>query len=300
MKRFVFIFLVGFCICFTFADVQAKNIGYEPDTSRVQGNMRANDADSDSSHTSKKSLTEIIVLPVPIYTINRNMEIEKNQWEDVPQKEKKGINWWALTSFVCSLILLATTLLFYKANEDLKKKYKGKKKELENLSKEYFELKATEKKQNQRPILAKLDIPVSSQERDQETAIEDSTEKPTTVTLSPEISDKKTEKTFYVGKPDRENVFTSLATAPDEFTTIFKLTVNAENEDLAEFEVELDLDSQLGKEVINNPDDFLYRVCEALNVNTDFNSTITTVRKGKAIKENGDWKMKEKAVIQFA
>jgi hypothetical protein len=124
-------------------------------------------------------------------------------------------------------------------------------------------------------------------------------ERPTEVSFLIE-EPKKSPTTLYAGKPTVDLLLTNISNEPVNNTTIFKLVINANNELLAEFEVIL-IDNFMTRNITNQPDDYLYRVCNNENFNKEFKREIITTKKGKAELIDGNWTVKEenKATIKF-
>lgn len=104
-------------------------------------------------------------------------------------------------------------------------------------------------------------------------------------------------KVFYAGKPTPQREFQDMKDNKED-NHIYKLTVRDEIN--AEFEL-VDLSSYMKTEVVNSPDEYLYRVCHHENNNTEFTSDILTIKKGTANKIDGMWYVNEdnKAIIKF-
>lgn len=109
----------------------------------------------------------------------------------------------------------------------------------------------------------------------------------------------KEPKVLYAGKPTVDNKFSSVTTTQLSGTSIYRLTVHEDSIN-ADFEVDL-VDEFITREVTNAPDEYLYRVCNQENLNTDFSREIITTKKGLAILIDGNWVVKEanKATIKF-
>lgn len=107
-------------------------------------------------------------------------------------------------------------------------------------------------------------------------------------------------KILYAGKPSVNKVFTETFDQPQERQTIFKLTVDLNNGENAIFEVS-DVSDFMIKNITNIPDDYLYRVCNHENSNSEFKREIITTKKGKAELIDGNWAVREenKATIKF-
>ncbi|WP_225034704.1 hypothetical protein [Winogradskyella sp. SM1960] len=105
---------------------------------------------------------------------------------------------------------------------------------------------------------------------------------------------------FYAGKPSPNRVFVNTTKEILDQETVFKFTYIDSTKTSAEFEVILVSDFMM-RQIINSPDDFLYRVCNNANSNQEFQRNIKTERKGLARLVNGEWVVKEtdKALIQF-
>lgn len=105
---------------------------------------------------------------------------------------------------------------------------------------------------------------------------------------------------FYAGKPTPEREFISVNDHIKEQETIFKFTIMDSRHTKASFEVIIVNDFMM-RQIINSPDDFLYRVCNNVNSNQDFRKEIITERKGIAHFKNGIWVVDEndKALIKF-
>lgn len=102
---------------------------------------------------------------------------------------------------------------------------------------------------------------------------------------------------LFAGKPTPKREFQELKNDKEE-NHIYKLTLLDDMN--AEFEL-VDLSNYMKTEVINSPDDYLYRVCHHENDNTDFTNEIITIRKGTAQKIDSKWQVNEenKAIIKF-
>ncbi|SDH29738.1 V-type ATP synthase subunit I domain-containing protein [Winogradskyella thalassocola] len=105
---------------------------------------------------------------------------------------------------------------------------------------------------------------------------------------------------FYAGKSNPNRIFVKTTQEILDQETIFKFTYIDSTKTSAEFEVVLVNDFMM-RQIINSPDDFLYRVCNNANSNQDFQRTIITERKGIARLVNGEWVVSEsdKALIKF-
>lgn len=105
---------------------------------------------------------------------------------------------------------------------------------------------------------------------------------------------------FYAGKPTPERKFPELSDKIKEQETVFKFTFTDSSRAKASFEVIL-ASEFMKRQIINSPDDFLYRVCNNSNSNQDFRREIVTERKGIAQLRDGVWVVDEndKALIKF-
>lgn len=117
---------------------------------------------------------------------------------------------------------------------------------------------------------------------------------------NPELDPKHIPTSFYAGKPNPNKAFTQTTKEIEEQETVFKFTYCDDSKTTAEFEVVLASDF-MKRQIINSPDDFLYRVCNNANSNHEFQREIKTERKGLARLVNGDWVVDEngKAFIKF-
>lgn len=110
-----------------------------------------------------------------------------------------------------------------------------------------------------------------------------------------------TKKSFvlYAEKASENGTFTNVLEQKNEHKSIFKLTLEDEHAEIAEFEV-LDTDFIL-KLAANSPDTYLYHVCKPENSNQNFSDEIVTIKKGVAHKVDGKWMIKgdNKATIKF-
>ena len=107
-------------------------------------------------------------------------------------------------------------------------------------------------------------------------------------------------KSFYCGKPTPNRTFERPTNDIIEQETIFKFTYAEQNMAIANFEV-LIVSDFMKRQMINSPDDFLYRMCNNANSNQDFTKEIITERQGVAHLKDGIWIVDEndKALIRF-
>lgn len=105
---------------------------------------------------------------------------------------------------------------------------------------------------------------------------------------------------FYAGKSNLDRIFVKTTQEVLDQETVFKFTYIDSTKTSAEFEVVLVSDF-MKRQIINSPDDFLYRVCNNANSNQEFQRDINTERKGLARLINGEWVVNEadKALIKF-
>ena len=104
---------------------------------------------------------------------------------------------------------------------------------------------------------------------------------------------------FFAEKATEDRTFSSVSDQKNEHRSIFKLSLENEQAETAQFEV-IDSDFIL-KMAANSPDTYLYTVCKPENSNQNFTSEIVTTKKGVAHKVDGKWQVKDenKAKIKF-
>lgn len=104
---------------------------------------------------------------------------------------------------------------------------------------------------------------------------------------------------LFAEKATEDSTFSSVSDQKNEHRTIFKLSLENEQAETAQFEV-IDSDFIL-KMAANSPDTYLYTVCKPENSNQNFAGEIITVEKGIAHKVDGKWQVKDenKAKIKF-
>lgn len=102
---------------------------------------------------------------------------------------------------------------------------------------------------------------------------------------------------LYAGKPTNEGWFKNAERLQSD-SHIYELKLLNDSE--AEFSL-LELSNYMETEVINSPDEYLYRVCINENSNQEYRKEIITTKKGIAHKMDGKWKVNEeyKAKIKF-
>ena len=107
-------------------------------------------------------------------------------------------------------------------------------------------------------------------------------------------------KEFYAGKPTTDRKFAEVSDKIKEQETVFKFTFTDSSRTKAFFEVII-ASEFMKRQIINAPDDFLYRVCNNSNSNQDFRREVVTERKGIAQLREGVWVVDEndKALIKF-
>lgn len=104
---------------------------------------------------------------------------------------------------------------------------------------------------------------------------------------------------LFAEKATENSAFTSVSDQKNEHRSIFKLSLENEQAETAQFEV---IDSDfIYRMVVNSPDTYLYTVCKPENSNQNFAGEIITVQKGIAHKLDGKWQVKDenKAKIKF-
>lgn len=104
---------------------------------------------------------------------------------------------------------------------------------------------------------------------------------------------------LYAEKATEDNTFLSVSDQKNDHRSIFKLSLENEESETAQFEV-IESDFIL-KMAANSPDTYLYTVCKPENSNQNFAGEIVTVQKGIAHKVDGKWQVKDenKAKIKF-
>ncbi|WP_282017686.1 hypothetical protein [Salegentibacter mishustinae] len=109
--------------------------------------------------------------------------------------------------------------------------------------------------------------------------------------------DHLSDNTLYAGKPTNDGWFKDAERLQGD-NHIYELKLSNESE--AEFAL-LELSKYMETEVINSPDDYLYRVCINENSNQEYRNEIITTKSGVARKVDGKWKVNEedKATIKF-
>ncbi|MCB7481624.1 hypothetical protein [Christiangramia sediminis] len=102
---------------------------------------------------------------------------------------------------------------------------------------------------------------------------------------------------LYAGKPTNDGWFKDAERLKGD-NHIYELSLSNDSE--AEFSL-LELSKYMETEVINSPDDYLYRVCINENSNQEYRNEIITTKRGIAHKVDGKWKVNEedKATIKF-
>ena len=226
----------------------------------------------------------------------------------VPERLEKSSNYNIFLLAPAILFLILSILLFFKnrklSNEinqlraqrmnqsnnnytekdkelyNLKEKLKMSDNQIENLHFENKKLKANS------PPIQSISIDTINEEKSPEVNFEISN-----IPLPAKI--------VYAGKPTTDNKFSNISSQPIENQTIFKLTIDSDEEH-ANFEVILVSDFMI-RNITNSPDDYLYRVCNQENSNKDFSREIITTKYGVALLIDGDWVVKEenKATIKF-
>lgn len=104
---------------------------------------------------------------------------------------------------------------------------------------------------------------------------------------------------LFAEKAMETGVFSNVSEKLDPYKSYFKFTLSLDNKDKAEFEV---LDSEfILKKGANQPDLYLYTVCDPENSNQNFTGEIVTIKKGIAELVNDNWQVKKgnKAKIKF-
>lgn len=116
----------------------------------------------------------------------------------------------------------------------------------------------------------------------------------------PKLNNLSKPKNFYSGKPNSNREFNQITQEAEDQETVFKFTYTDNTQTTAEFEVVI-VSEFMKRQIINAPDDFLYRVCNNVNSNQEFQRDIITERKGKAVFSNGVWIVDEndQALIKF-
>lgn len=181
--------------------------------------------------------------------------------------------------------------MFEKINERIDRRVKSD--ELNSRVKDFY----AKLKKDESPKTIKEDKVENEVEIEKNNFEEDEISKP--IFLNPEMPTKEEPNYFYAGIPTPEGEFKSISGEIDESQTIFKLTYVNEERTQAEFEVSTT--DYLLKMIVNQPDDYLFRVCNPKNSNREFKRRINTIKKGEASLINGVWTVREedKAVIEF-
>lgn len=238
-----------------------------------------------------------------VVTYDSNIEVVQDNPEPemVSTNEKISTYFWiALVLFVVILILLVVIIYFIIKNKELKEKNKTQQDKVSNLKSENNKLEIEKNK-----LIKERKILVEKIEESQK--IEIIEEKPSPVVplnVEPEfVEPEPTQEIlqFYAGKPNEEMEFSNITDFPVDNISVYKFTYLDKERKTAEFEVEPANDYIL-RDIVNFPDNYLYRVCNKSNFNTDFQTKIITEKKGTAYLIDGIWKVKgnmDKAIIKF-
>ncbi|ADV48153.1 hypothetical protein Celal_0823 [Cellulophaga algicola DSM 14237] len=226
-----------------------------------------------------------------------------------PVEVKSGINYYGYLIIPSVLFFLLSIFLFLKYRSLIKgiEELKGllnnekiitnkKDFEIEDLRNAIKDLNI---KSNASNIIDKnkMDRLISSSHKLDKTHGEDKVSREIILTT---VNNPREAKILYAGKPSLESKFLNISNEPVANQTIFKLTVDQENEKIACFEVAL-ISAFMTRNITNSPDDYLFRVCNQENSNKDFSREIVTTKKGRAEFHDGQWTVREenKATIKF-
>jgi hypothetical protein len=258
-----------------------------------------------------KSEIEQFVAVKEVDTINESYTLIQESTHENASVPERGESIFTLTNFLILGILLLIIIFIYSNSKNSKKirrlyrelelkrenerfdtiKNQGNrinsrdKKKINSLEKEIVELR---KRLNQEKFKIS-NSPI--------TPIRKVQFKNPTPSISPT---QKQSPTLYAGKPNPDKVFSQVSNNIDEQQSIYKLSLDNNNPNEAKYEVIIASDF-MKRQIINTPDDFLYRVCNHENSNQDFQKEITTLKKGTAKLIDGQWSVSEndKALIKF-
>ncbi|MET6989148.1 hypothetical protein [Sediminicola arcticus] len=218
--------------------------------------------------------------------------------------DQKSSNSWSYYLMIPILLFMLSTLFFGFKYNTVRKDLKEQKKKYSILENDYDQNdNKLKQKQNEIDELvnsikyqSNTHQVTSNQNLRPDPIVE---ERPTEVSF-PVEEPKNSPTILYAGKPSVDHFLTNISNEPLNNTTIFKLVISPNNEHLAEFEVIL-VDNFMTRNITNQPDDYLYRVCNNENFNKEFKREIITTKKGKAELIDGNWTVKEenKATIKF-
>lgn len=126
---------------------------------------------------------------------------------------------------------------------------------------------------------------------------EEISSKASSTSVNTNKSNQNKPSVLYAGKPTNEGYFLNVDEAQND-NHIYKLKPINDHE--VEFNL-IELGDYMQTEVINAPDEYLYRVCINENSNQNFSGEIITTKRGIAHKVDGKWKVNEenKATIKF-
>lgn len=267
----------------------------------IDSNSVANDSVAGSANTAESQAE------------NQDSRIETQVADNWHKPYNAGYNWWMIGALVSLLFNLLLAWLLYKTindNHKLEERKKHYKNENKSLKTQVSQLRADKnaifedyQKLKNRKTLRQNASRDETKEAEQ-TNYDD--EKPVEVSLSLNNSSgnvlatpEKQPVNLYAGKATEDNTFTSVSEQEDEYKSIFKLTLEDQQAETAQFEV-LNSDYIL-KMAVNSPDTYLYTVCKPENSNQNFSEEVATLKKGIAHKINGKWQVKDenKATIKF-
>ena len=224
---------------------------------------------------------------------------------------------WTLIFSILTIILLILLILLFRKNATLNNEVDKKNKKLNQKNDKIGQLKWNIKKLesvvngykheqnsegNRKNDRSKKQI--SRKDEDYRDSYDD--EKPVEVPLFVTNSSANTPDTppkqpvnLYAEKATEASIFSNVSDQKNEHRSIFKLSLEDQQADTAQFEV-LNSDYIL-KMAVNSPDTYLYTVCKPENSNQNFSEEITTLKKGIAHKIDGKWQVKDenKATIKF-
>ncbi len=224
-----------------------------------------------------------------------------------------GYNWWMIGVIVSLLFNLFLAWLLYKTindNDELEKGKEHYKGENEGLKTQITQLRADKNAifENFKKLKNRKSQRQNAYQSEGSKGVQPNPddEKPVEVPLSINNSSPNTAEippkqpvNLYAEKATEDSVFSNVSDQKNEHRSIFKLNLEDEQAETAQFEV-LNSDYIL-KLAVNSPDTYLYTVCKPQNSNQNFSGEITTLKKGIAHKIEGKWQVKDenKATIKF-